>query len=652
MGVACPLPALRQLEEELATTTRTGGHPLSCQRVLLGACLVFSLGGRASATDLRQQAVRSHRFEITLAPKDTTSHDARTADLFITRRKGDSWRMVGSCRVQETDNGPRFVRWVQVPSDGVYYFRSRAGDDAGKPQPPAPADPPEACVIVDTTQPVVRLVRPRGHETVATGEVMPITWQAADENFGDQPIRLAYSTDRGRSWTTIHQATKNDGEKNWTVPATKSRRLWIQVTARDKAGNVASATTSRPVRVTPVGDDRPPRPSRARADSAAPQPFPWMDANDANLGRYKWESYTEAYDAYTNYIYAGNLVRQGRLKDSLRYYRAAVEHDESFGEAWNDLAQVYKELAAFDKADRCIQKALAVDAHNPVYHHTAGEIHQARSFHLFRDALDDQDLAKAVQAKHNALKNYNRAIQEAERQRRLAQCAGTYFRIGEICYFLNQDAVGARMYWSKVLSFHTPTPSLDDVMHREGTPAEEDARDTYERYTEMKVDLRTWQQWARAYLRQLDAMEEQGLLQPAPRGGRPQARELRPAPGPLEEHPGRPAERPPQGRGAYLQPDYGSRPPVGGQSSPAQPSAPARRGRFPDWSESRAPDAPDASDRSAPQAGSTDPADGSAAFETYDRFAHSAARAHPQGVTPREEAPQAENLYWDYGKFR
>ncbi|MBN2713836.1 MAG: hypothetical protein JXR97_15570, partial [Planctomycetes bacterium] len=79
--------------------------------------------------------------------------------------------------------------------------------------------------------------------------------------------------------------------------------------------------------------------------------------------------------------------------------------------------------------------------------------------------------------------------------------------------------IGARQYWNKVTSLHTPTPDLDNVMYDKGTPLEEESEYIYQNYTNMKVELETWQRFAESYINQLDEMERNGQIQYAPVGG-------------------------------------------------------------------------------------------------------------------------------------
>ncbi len=520
-----------------------------------------SLLGLTNAGDenIPEKIVASRNFTVTVKPADSKSLDAEAADLYITRFPQRGWVLDGECRIQVGTGEKLFAKAVSVPSDGVYYFTSRGADAVGKSPAPLRGDTPQVKVIADTTAPEFSLHAPEPGRIFREGEEIRIEWIASDRNLALNPVELEYSTDNGINWRIISRDIPNTGHYFWKIP--QAGNFMLRGRCIDRAGNVTRAEPNESWKVMPklrapvvvneevvVAPKIPTAPIAAVTPEAAPlvsevkptvkaQPeksksaavddytkhlkdprpaskHPELDANNGDIPRVEQKNGKAAYIAY---IMAGNLVRQGRLKDSLRYYRTAVDIDENFDQAWNDMALVYKQLGAYSKADACIMHALKVKPDSPRYINTRGGIYQASGFEILRDpSSGDESLARASDLILFSVKTYGQAIDSALKQGRLAECAETYFHLGEICYFANQDPQGARQYWTKVLDLHSPTPDLDNVVLDRDTPQEKLTRTIYEKNTELWVNLNTWQSWSREYLRQLNRLEQGAAVPKAP----------------------------------------------------------------------------------------------------------------------------------------
>ncbi len=106
---------------------------------------------------------------------------------------------------------------------------------------------------------------------------------------------------------------------------------------------------------------------------------------------------------------------------------------------------------------------------------------------------------------------YGRALDKAAKEWRLAEQAASFYRLGEVCYYVNLDRDGARAYWEKILSLHVPTPN-PDLLQWSTAANKTFERRRYERNTDQWVTLHTWQNWARGYLNQMDERERAGIL--------------------------------------------------------------------------------------------------------------------------------------------
>lgn len=503
----------------------------------LAVMLAAAAAAPLHAGDVPVKYVNAHSFLVQVKPAEAKDRDAVAADLFISRFPESGWLEEGPCEIKLDHNEKVFARAVKVPGDGTYYFTSRGVDHVGHAPAPLKGEPAQVRVVADTRPPKVEIFAPAPHTILQEGDEMRLEWTAADEYLRHHCVDLFWSPD-GVSWKVIAARQPNTGHYLWTVPAPVERdragngKIFFRVTASDEAGNVGEAVSPEGFKVTPMPQvlvdatvDRPARPVDVPPPTAVVDPYldkdprpptkhPELDANDGEIPA---RPINEGKTAYIAYVMGGNLVRQGRLKDSLRYFRSAVDIDPNFDEAWNDMALVYRQLGAFTKADACIVKALKIEPENPRYLNTRGLIYQSAGMDILRDpASGDEALARANDLVLFAVKTYGAAVDNALRQGSLAERAETYFHLGEICYFANQDPTGARQYWLKVLDLHTPTPALDEVMLDQGTAQEKLTRSIYEKNTELWVNLQTWQRWAREHIRQLNELERGAATPRAP----------------------------------------------------------------------------------------------------------------------------------------
>jgi tetratricopeptide (TPR) repeat protein len=208
---------------------------------------------------------------------------------------------------------------------------------------------------------------------------------------------------------------------------------------------------------------------------------------------------TNSHAALVAYTMGGNLVRQGKHRDALQYYNTAVSVDPKFVEAMNDAALIYKLERDYEASKHLLRRAIVIQPKMSDLQHNLGEVHQAQGL----EQLSMRQLDAGTVNIQNAIKAYGKAIDIAEQQGILATRAASYFRLGEICYYANNDAAGAQQYWQQVLRLHSPTPTLAEKP------------ENYWRLTRTRVDLVTWQRWARQYIKQLDAMRAQAVPQPS-----------------------------------------------------------------------------------------------------------------------------------------
>jgi hypothetical protein len=123
--------------------------------------------------------------------------------------------------------------------------KSRAG--LGK-APPQRGDQPQLRVELDATMPEAELYSPQADP--ARRDTLLLTWKAQDRNLAPEPITLEWADRRDGPWQPIGPSQlPNTGRFSWQVPASVPPSVFLRLSVRDIAGNVAVAQTSEPILV-------------------------------------------------------------------------------------------------------------------------------------------------------------------------------------------------------------------------------------------------------------------------------------------------------------------------------------------------------------------------------------------------------------------
>jgi hypothetical protein len=119
-------------------------------------------------------------------------------------------------------------------------------------------------VDVDLTPPVVKIYEPLPDPTQK--DTLILRWQAVDRNLANDPITLEWaelqegpwypivgtdgSTPLGSSAPMTAKRLPNSGQYSWRLPSSfPTHRVYLRVSARDLAGNLAEAHTPHPILV-------------------------------------------------------------------------------------------------------------------------------------------------------------------------------------------------------------------------------------------------------------------------------------------------------------------------------------------------------------------------------------------------------------------
>ncbi len=110
--------------------------------------------------------------------------------------------------------------------------------------PPAPGDPPQSWVEVDTTPPAVQLMPPQIGTGTNSGKVA-IAWCASDLHLPPKSVSLSWRPDQaGAEWQPLASGQDNVGQFVWNVPANVPPRFHIKVEAVDSVGHHGFAETT------------------------------------------------------------------------------------------------------------------------------------------------------------------------------------------------------------------------------------------------------------------------------------------------------------------------------------------------------------------------------------------------------------------------
>ena len=109
-----------------------------------------------------------------------------------------------------------------------------------------PGDRPDFSVIVDQTNPKIRITSARFGDGVDAGSLI-IGYECKDEHLTKRPISLAFSDSLEGPWTTIAAGVRNDGLYIWQADPRLPAQLYLRIDAVDQAGNQSTYLLDQPV---------------------------------------------------------------------------------------------------------------------------------------------------------------------------------------------------------------------------------------------------------------------------------------------------------------------------------------------------------------------------------------------------------------------
>ncbi len=255
-----PLTPVRQPERPIAAT-----DPF---RNDIGSPLAVSPSASHTQTGVPlpvPQIVNVAKFDVAFDVDQQGPSGIGKAEVWVTRDDGKNWQKWSTTEKAQSpltvDLGTRTNSQVE----GMYGLKivllSGAGLSKG---PPVSGELPDMRVDVDLTPPVVKIYEPIPDPNQK--DTMILRWQAVDRNLTNEPISLEWAEQQDGPWNPIvspegiapvrrsmpaaAKRLPNSGQYSWKLPpGFPTHRVYLRVSARDVAGNVAEARTPHPILV-------------------------------------------------------------------------------------------------------------------------------------------------------------------------------------------------------------------------------------------------------------------------------------------------------------------------------------------------------------------------------------------------------------------
>jgi hypothetical protein len=174
-------------------------------------------------------------------------------DLYMTQDDGQSWQKVAAelGPAVPARPGEPMLRTLSLNlgQDGTYGFTLVVHSKAGLSRPaPRASEAPQMRLELDTTAPVATLYKPVPNP--AQRDALVLKWDAKDKNLGSRPITLEWAEQPQAEWKPIgEKQLPNTGSYTWKVPEGIPAMVYLRLTVRDTAGNVAVAASRTPVAI-------------------------------------------------------------------------------------------------------------------------------------------------------------------------------------------------------------------------------------------------------------------------------------------------------------------------------------------------------------------------------------------------------------------
>lgn len=183
----------------------------------------------------------SERFSLDYELEAVGGNGAKAVELYGTLTRGNSWVMWGA----DPDQISPFD--IETKGEGVFGFRIVVVGNNGLASPrPLAGEAPDIVVVVDKTEPKVKITSARYGEGDRTGSLI-IGYEVTDSNLKSRPVSLSFSETPDGPWTTIAAGLTNEQFYVWPADPHMPKLIYLRLDATDRAGNVGTYVLDQPI---------------------------------------------------------------------------------------------------------------------------------------------------------------------------------------------------------------------------------------------------------------------------------------------------------------------------------------------------------------------------------------------------------------------
>jgi hypothetical protein len=206
------------------------------------------------------QVINVTSFKLAYEVEDKGASGVARADIWVTRDDGHTWTQWQTIDKPESMLVIDLAKKGTKEVEGVYGIKVILHSGAGLArEAPKPGELPDLRVDVDLTAPALMVFQPVPDATHK--DTLVLRWKADDRNLAADPITLEWAEGPKGPWFPIASTDSigstpgavkrlpNTGSYSWKVPANTPPRVYLKVSARDVAGNVAEVIPENPILV-------------------------------------------------------------------------------------------------------------------------------------------------------------------------------------------------------------------------------------------------------------------------------------------------------------------------------------------------------------------------------------------------------------------